>query len=72
MLMNPSHPPNLYPQERQMPLKKHQSNSATTGRIFKVPRATLRLQTKLKRAHCQEKELTDIKVKEINWLIGRN
>ena len=29
---------NLYPQERQLPRNKHQSNSTTTGRICKVPR----------------------------------
>ena len=38
------------------PSNKHQSNSATTGRICKVPRTTFRLQTELERAHCQEKE----------------
>ena len=35
------------------PSNKHQSNSATTSRICKVPRTTFRLQTKLERAHCQ-------------------
>ena len=30
------------------------------------------MQTKLERAHCQEREQTDLKAKEINWLIGRN
>ena len=47
---------NLYPYERQLSRNKHQSNSATTGRICKVLRTTFRLQTKLERAQCQENE----------------
>jgi hypothetical protein len=44
-------------------LHKHHPNSATTGRICKVPRTTFRLQTKLERAHCKEKETNRLKSK---------
>ena len=39
-----------------LPHNKHQPNSATTGRICKIPRSALRLQTELESAHCQAKE----------------
>ena len=54
---------NFYPQERQLPRNKHQSNSSTTGTICKVPRTTFRSQTELERAHYQETETNRLKSK---------
>jgi hypothetical protein len=47
---------NIHPQERQLLRNTHQSNSPTTGRIRKVLRTTIRLQTELESAHYQEAE----------------
>ena len=61
---------NIHPQERQLPRNTHQSNSPTTGRSRKVGlHFVRRLNWK---AHITKKrKQTDLKAKEINWLIGR-
>jgi len=54
-------PHKVYHPERPLPCSQHQPNCHTSNRSSTIPRATLRLQVKLERTHCQKKKTNRLK-----------